>query len=792
MHSSIRFTSLLLLLISTAGHAAEKPKVVPPIEIGAYEQQVPAFFTPHEGLPSMNVLSVAVADGKAYAGTAAGLVRMEGLRWVPVEGLESDSIRFLAVRGSDLYALIPGGIKRLDREGEVVTIAKWGSEWLVGERPLCFAVSPSGPERFLAGTDDGLFEAKDGDLVAVSALNDLMGEQSRVRAIAISAEYRIAVAAEGGLFLSEEDDAWQRLFPQDEGRSWAPVDVRGVCFEPTGELWFASPQGAGRLDRRGKRWNLFTGQEGLPYQDFTCVASARAGEVWFGTRMGAIRHQGDVWEYRNGRMWLPDDEVRGIAVDAKGNAWFATDTGAAMIERQKTTLAEKARLFENEIDKYHRRTPYGYVDAVTLFRSGEKEGFRQHDSDNDGLWTAMYGTGECFAYAATGDPLAKERAKKAFDALKFLSDVTQGGSHGAPKGFPARSILPTNGRDPNVGAAHRDRTQKESRDALWKIIPQRWPVSEDGQWYWKSDTSSDELDGHFLFYGVYYDLVADTEEEKERVRGVVGAIVDHLVAHDFSLVDHDGHPTRWAQFGPDHLNHKQEWWAERGLNSLSILAYLRVAEHVTGDVKYGKEAERLIEEHGYAANVMYPKVHAGPATGNQSDDEMAFMGYYNLLKYEKDPKLRQMWLTSFYLYWKLEEPEVNPFFNFAFVASCHLEQIGDAFGRARIRLDDDWLVDSLDALQRYPLDRITWGFKNSHRKDILLLNPEGAGKGARARGSARNGKTLPIDERFVDHWNLDPWELDGKGGGKRLADGASFLLPYYMGLYHKFLIEKKD
>jgi hypothetical protein len=29
--------------------------------------------------------------------------------------------------------------------------------------------------------------------------------------------------------------------------------------------------------------------------------------------------------------------------------------------------------------------------------------------------------------------------------------------------------------------------------------------------------------------------------------------------------------------------------------------------------------------------------------------------------------------------------------------------------------------------------------------------------------------------------------LDQGGNGMQLADGASFLLPYYMGLYHKFL-----
>ena len=51
----------------------------------------------------------------------------------------------------------------------------------------------------------------------------------------------------------------------------------------------------------------------------------------------------------------------------------------------------------------------------------------QPDSDNDGLWTGMYGAGECFAYASTKDPAAKHRATKAFEALRFLSLVTQGG-----------------------------------------------------------------------------------------------------------------------------------------------------------------------------------------------------------------------------------------------------------------------------------------------------------------------------------------------------------------------------
>ena len=60
-------------------------------------------------------------------------------------------------------------------------------------------------------------------------------------------------------------------------------------------------------------------------------------------------------------------------------------------------------------------------------KPGVKKNWKQYDSDNDGLWTSMYGAGECFAYAATGNIQSKVRAKKAFDAMVFLGDVTQDG-----------------------------------------------------------------------------------------------------------------------------------------------------------------------------------------------------------------------------------------------------------------------------------------------------------------------------------------------------------------------------
>jgi hypothetical protein len=92
-------------------------------------------------------------------------------------------------------------------------------------------------------------------------------------------------------------------------------------------------------------------------------------------------------------------------------------------------------------------------------------------------------------------------------------------------------------------------------------------------------------------------------------------------------------------FDPRNLNHNLSFWGERGMNSLSILAYLKVAAHITGDTKHERAYRTLIEDHAFEENVLIPKSNAGPGAGNQSDDEMIFMNYYGLLRYEKDPEI---------------------------------------------------------------------------------------------------------------------------------------------------------
>ena len=623
-----------------------------------------------------------------------------------------------------------------------------------------------------------------------------------VREVITDAAIRIAAASSTGLYLKDgSDTVWRRLLPRDGDRSWAPVDVRAVEFDYDGRLWFASPQGLGSLDEMTGAWRLHDRRDGLPWNDFTSLAAAPDGSIWAGTTRGLVRlipgaAPGDPprWQYRQGRRWLPHDHVLAVEVDRDGTVRVETPAGPGAMHLRPMTLRQKAERFHEAVDRFHRRTPYGYVLGVALERPGDTSEFRQSDSDNDGLWTSMYGAAECFRWAVTGEPEARENARKAFEALRFLQLVTQGGTPPAEPGFVARTILPTDGPDPNAGRVESDRRFREERDGLWKVIDPRWPRNADGQWYWKSDTSSDELDGHFFFYGLYHDLVADSDAERAEVRETVLAIVDHLVDHGGSLVDHDGQRTRWAVFGPEQLNDDQDWWEERGLNSLSYLTYLRIAEYMADGAerkaRYRDRARSLIGDHAYLANLRNPKVQSGPGTGNQSDDEMALMNYYHLLKYERDEAVRSVVAHSLRQYWKVLQPERNPLFDFIHAAAVDGAGYRDAFDDESYGRTDYPLDDAVESLVLYPLDRFDWALANSHRLDVALLRQQEERRGV--RGHLLDGRVLPIDERFVNHWNHDPWRLDHGGQGRYLADGASFLLPYYFGLYHGLIAEAPD
>ena len=615
-----------------------------------------------------------------------------------------------------------------------------------------------------------------------------IGGKQNIRDLAKS-NGEVALATTEGLYLVK-DGVFLLALPRQGHVRWAPLDIRAVAYDSQDRLWFACAQGVGcRIGDND--WKLYTGADGLPFNDFTRIA-AGPNDVWFGTSNGAIRFFEGDWQFRQGRRWLVDNHINDIAVDSQGNAWIATPKGVSCIQSQATTLGDKAKFFRRELDQYHRRTPLGYISPAKLKVAGDKSTATVAASDNDGHYLGLYLGAVSLGYAATAEPQLKADATKAFRALAFLSEVTAGGTHPAPQGLVARAVRPTSGPDPNEeDNAERDRRRRAEFDGLWKIIEPRWPVDESGNWYWKCDSSSDELDGHYFGLGIYYDRACQNEAEKEQVRQVVRRITDHLLAHDFNAVDHDGQPTRWSHFSPEDLNKNEDWWVERGLNSLSILTYLSIAHHMTGDQKYRDAYLHLAFEHGYAMNGMtQPKLESGPGSFGQGDDRMAFMNYYHLLRYETDPTLLSMLRLAVFRHYQVEKYERNPLFNFVYAACSLGKSRTDHWDTIDLSPHTAWLEESVETLKRYPLDQLDWPHSNAHRIDMVPLADHVRDPGDNVGyGHRVDGRPFRIDEIYLSTWGHDPWKLAHQTEGKTLNTGVPFLLAYYMGLAHGFIGE---
>ena len=501
------------------------------------------------------------------------------------------------------------------------------------------------------------------------------------------------------------------------------------------DVLFGGLFSVGCIAENGNHW-ILRGSDGLPYGPITSIHTIK-NVMWLGTERGAIKKDAG-WHYYNGKRWLADNKVNDILPIDERTTWIATPKGISQIQQVEMTLAQKAAVFEERIKLRHDR--YGLVSDSRLNKSGDLTTNQTFSNDNDGLWTSIYLAAECYRYAVTKDPEAKKSAIKAFEAMERLETIT-----GIP-GFPARSLAAA---DEDTGEGG------------------EWHLTPDHKWKWKGDTSSDEVVGHLFAYPLFYDLVAEGAM-KERVKSLVHRIMTHIVDHNFQLMDLDGIPTRWAVWAPDSLNFSKNWWYEKGINSMQILAFLKAGYHVTGDPKFEKAYQILTQKHHYAENMVQQKMY-GPFDMNHSDDELAFLPNYTLFRYANDPKLLPTYIKSTRRTWGVIQPDRIPIWNI--ISSSALKKDCD-------------LKIALEELQQVPMDLITWKMENSHRFDL----PQD--QLSDRFGKAQALRPIPTPERGISKWNNNTYVYDTGSDGYGEDDGAFFLLPYWMGRYHGFLVEK--
>jgi hypothetical protein len=347
------------------------------------------------------------------------------------------------------------------------------------------------------------------------------------------------------------------------------------------------------------------------------LAVATDGAAWYGSTQGVVRvdlraAERDRNQYFAGRRYLPDDDVQQITADDAAGVWVRTRTGVSHIELRPMTLATKADLFEERVRLRHDR--HGLVAPSNLRVAGDLSTNQMRDDDNDGLWTSIYAAAECFRYGVTGSPEALANARKSTEAVLFLEEVA------GKRGFPARSYIRKGEPMPTDGV---------------------WHWTEDGQYYWKGDTSSDEIVGHLFLYSIATDLLPDADL-KRRVAQTTTRIMDHILDHGYYLVDVNGKPTTWGRWSPEYF--KQEV-SDSALNSLELLSFLKSAFHITGNPGYEAEYRKVALDMGYAQLTTRYKELRDEI--NYSDEELAMLPLYCLFRYEADEQMQNRYYPEF-------------------------------------------------------------------------------------------------------------------------------------------------
>lgn len=731
---------------------------IPAVPDTPFQQEYREFYTVLGSSEANSVRAIAIdAQQRPWIATDAGIFRFDNSEWsLAIDGY---------YRGPAFAA----------------TSAPDGSVWIGAWNGLYRTTDSGWLERVPEITDPIATVGVSGELVVAmgprgmwhnrgGAWNHVHGAWAdSPRAVVFDHDESLWVPTGHGLFHIREDQVIGHLRDFDVIRSG---ELSTATIAPDGALWVGGNNGID-VYRDGARIASHTPQNGLPHPFVHSLDFAPDGTLWVGTDAGAARFDGAAWTLRHSRRWLPSDDVRDVAFDNQGTAWLATANGVCAIKQRTMTLAEKAAYFEDVLHKRHVRAPW-LVEKCRLKTPGDLTVTYTEDDDNDGQYTNMYLAMEAFRYAATKNPEARDRAQKAFESMAFLQTVTN------TSGFVARTVAPIawtrpdnpnphRFHDPNRSYSPQQRAEALVQDPRYKPVEIRWHPSKDGQWLWKGDTSSDEITGHFYGYLHYYMFVAQTQEEKQQVRDLCRRVMDYIIDGGYVLRDTDGEHTRWGVWSPEKLLHDPDWQAERSVNAVEILSYLKTTYHLTSDDKYQTEYRRLVDEFGYAELVRSPKP-TNPSERTHIDSELLALAFPALLMCEDDPELLAAYKQGIRQWFGTVRHEYSPYYNFL-SASLGIEDIG--------------VEECIAFLRDAPLDLIRWTVDNTKREDLeLVREPE--------LEHLQTSVLPPPSERGVMRWDNNPWSAVQGDGGRTESSAVYWLLPYWMGRYYGFIEPPKN
>ncbi|MFH1529821.1 MAG: hypothetical protein ABIK09_03695 [Pseudomonadota bacterium] len=711
-------------------------------------------------LADLDVGSITLMDGVVLAGTATGL--------------------FALPAGADVFAAVPlpgdpAPVKILGpATNGAVYVARGGAVSLVTtDLDVLPVLEPGGEIQAAFDCGDGFYLVADGQLSwsTGGALVPVEGAVATSATAACCSGGVVWTCSDAGVnFLDGE--VWEsRWSPDDPLTALAPYGADGVIVSTGNEVSNVSVEGYGD--------SLMVGLDELPTGGIHALAGWEESEIWaLGHDIGAtsVHPEGVHSDHFHSKRWLPAEQANGLAFDADGGLWVATPGGVSHLWKEKIALDDKAAVMQDHLDTWHWRLGFVSLYAHGVDPWDPVPGTQLlNDDDNDGQWTEEALAAFCYAYQVTGDEAYYEAGRKAVEGMFQLFDVPAAdfAAAGLGFGYPARSVV----RDDEGAIFDNKATQSN-----WHLVD-HW----DGhQYYWKDDTSSDEVTGHLYGLAIYHDLCAKDDGEREEVAHHLAGMIGYILDNDYKLLDLDGEPTTHGHWAPEDLalavdgveeccetygleicagKCVESYYGGGFLNSVEILGGLLAAWHVSGEDRFLEAYEELITEHRYDEVATFGEnvlTWTNSHMANYCDHELADLSFLTLLRYEPYPARRALWEQQVLASFEYESGERNPLKTLV-IASTQEEVAGLAAGTR--------------TLLEYPSDLRDWLVDNSHRLDVER-------DGEDRHGSPQFATALPYDEIHLMRWDSNPYRISKGGDGTTRLTPTFWLLPYWGLRYH--------
>ena len=739
--------------------------LIPPDPAAFFEEQTHPSCLPDNGsadrvqqfrtvdvLPDLDVRGVALLAEIVIVGTGSGLYARPG---------DAETFQQVALPGD------PGPTDIVGRAEGHLYVTQDAEIYMVnGALDVTPLPGPGGTVQAAFDCGDGLYMVADGVLSHTTGA--IIAPVEGAPATGISD----ACCSGGAVWVGREDgvhrltdDAWSII--------WAPgAAVTVLAPGPDGRVLAATDTEVSALSADGPEAGFAAGIDALPTDSIRALAVVE--DRWaVGHEIGVTLSDpvAGTFEHFHSKRWLPAEAVRDLAFDALGGLWIATAAGLSHLTKVDQSLEEKAGIQMENLDTWHWRLGFVSLYAHGIDPWEPVPGTQQlNDDDNDGQWTEEALAAFCYAYQVTGDEAWYQAGRKAVEGMFQLFDVPAADFEAAGLGFgyPSRSVV----RDDEGGVFDSKATQSN-----WHLVD-HW----DGhQYYWKDDTSSDEVTGHLYGLAVYHDLCAKDDAEREEVAHYLSGMIGYILDNGYKLLDLDGEPTTHGHWAPEDLaialDGVEECCEEHGidacfgkcvesyygsgfLNSAEILGGLLAAWHVSGEERFLDAYESLVTEHRYDEVATFGEnvlTWTDSHMANYCDHELADLSFLTLLRYEPYADRRALWEQQVLASFEYEYGERNPLKTLV-IASTQAEIPG--------------LPEGVRTLHEYPADMRDWLMDNSHRVDVA---PDGNDR----HGNPQFATALPYDEIHLMRWDSNPYRISKGGDGTTRLTPTFWLLPYW-------------